>query len=107
MKNRPRIVTAAVLAVFSAVVCIAALRAPEARTPPAETEAPASAEAAEYYLRDCDGFIAVYRGASSTPIDITDIETATLNDTDMELIHNGIPAESRNELLLLLEDLGS
>lgn len=104
MKIKPRIATVAALAVFSAVVCVAALRAPEAEAPAEEDQAP---PAAEYYLRDCDGFIAVYRGASSTPIDITEIETATLNDTDFELLQNGIPAESRNELLLLLEDLGS
>ncbi|MDO4815160.1 MAG: hypothetical protein Q4A83_00960 [Bacillota bacterium] len=104
MKNKRRIAAAAVLAVFSALVCVAALRAPKAEVPAEEDQAP---PAAEYYLRDCDGFIAVYRGASATPINITEIETATLNDTDFELLQKGIPAESRNELLLLLEDLSS
>ncbi len=104
MKIKPKAATLAVLAVLSAAVCAAALRTPKAETPPPTDKV---SEAAEYYLRDCGGFIAVYRGASSTPIDVTDIETATLNDTDAELIHSGIPVQSRNELLLLLEDLGS
>ncbi len=104
MKIKPKVATLAVLAVLSATVCAAALRTPEAETQPPTDKV---SEAAEYYLRDCGGFIAVYRGASSTPIDVTDIETATLNDTDAELIQSGIPVQSRNELLLLLEDLGS
>ena len=63
---------------------------------------------AEYYLRDCSGYVAVFKGEkSNTPIEITEIETETLNDVDRQLLKDGIPAENKNELLMLLEDLGS
>lgn len=104
MKFKTRVTAVAVLAVLSAAVCTAAFVLPDA-APAEETEERETA--AEYYLRDCEGYVAVYRGASVTPSDVTDIETATLNDTDVKLLRSGIPARSRNELLLLLEDLGS
>ncbi len=63
---------------------------------------------AEYYLRDCSGYVAVFKGESTdTPIEITDIETQTLNNVDRRLLADGIPAEDKNELLMLLEDLSS
>lgn len=63
---------------------------------------------AEYYLRDCSGYVAVFKGErSNTPIEITEIETETLNNVDRQLLKDGIPAENKNELLMLLEDLGS
>ena len=40
-------------------------------------------------------------------MEITDIETDTLNDYDRELLQNGIPAQSKAELLSLLEDFSS
>lgn len=104
MKRKSRIVIAALTAALVSVIAAAAFTLPEQPSP----VQPVAEEAAEdYYLRDCDGYIAVYRGSSSTPLDITDIETATLNDTDINLLRSGIPAHSRNELLMLLEDLGS
>lgn len=104
MKLKSRAATLALCTVLSGIFCAAALSMPEAAE---EKENVQTESAAEYYLRDCDGFIAVYRGKSSHPVDVTDIETATLNDTDMKMLMDGIPAQSRNELLLLLEDLGS
>lgn len=63
---------------------------------------------AEYYLRDCSGYIAVFKGArSNTPIEITEIETETLNNVDRQLLKDGIPAVDKNELLMLLEDFSS
>ena len=63
---------------------------------------------AEYYLRDCDGLVAVFRGKSSSrPIETTDIETEALSDVDRELLKRGIPAQNKYELLCLLEDFSS
>ena len=105
MKNKAKafLLTAAVLLTAAAVI---AAVYPE-NEPDEVFSPPAEEISAEFYLRDCDGFIAVYRGDSSTPIDVTDIETATLTSTDAEKLSVGIPARSRNELLMLLEDLGS
>jgi len=101
LKIKPKTLTLAVLMALSLLSAVAALR-----VSCSEPE-PIAQEAAEFYLRDCEGYIAVYRGVSATPAEVTEIETATLNDTDAKLILEGIPVMSRNELLLLLEDLGS
>ena len=64
--------------------------------------------AAEYYLRACDGYVAVYAdGRARSPVTVTDIETSQLRRTDRALLDNGIPVTDRRELLFLLEDLGS
>lgn len=63
---------------------------------------------ARYYLRDCDGFVAVFadsRGRS--PMSVTSIEVSGLRSTDRAMIERGIPVSDRTELLELLEDLGS
>lgn len=106
MKMKTRIITAGALILLSVGALTAAISGEKGETAPAPTET-VQATAAEFYLRDCDGYIAIFRGASSEPVDVTDIETATLNDTDARLLRQGIPADSRSELLLLLEDLGS
>lgn len=63
---------------------------------------------AEYYLRSCNGYVAVYSvGRSRSPMTMTDIETAQLRGMDRALLDNGIPVLDRAALLYLLEDLGS
>ena len=65
-------------------------------------------DSAEFFLRPCDGFVAVYEGRrEKTPVSVTDIELANLRGTDRALVQKGIPVENRRELLRLLEDLGS
>lgn len=72
------------------------------------TELIKASVSAEYYLRDYDGVIAVFKSADAArPIETTEIETETLNDVDRELLRRGIPAENRQELLMLLEDFSS
>ena len=63
---------------------------------------------AEYFLRESDGYIAVFSGRRSRePVQVTGIETQRLRATDRLLLKDGIPAENSGELLHLLEDLGS
>ena len=63
---------------------------------------------AEYFLRENDGFVAVYSGKRSRePVQVTRIETSRLRAADRLLLKDGIPAENSGELLHLLEDLGS
>ena len=100
MKTKLKAAALAILTLEAAGLSIAAVSRPDSEPAPI-------AEPAAYYLRDCGGFVAVYRADDTTPLNITGIETATLNDTDARLLLDGIPADSRNELLLLLEDLGS
>ena len=44
---------------------------------------------------------------SRRPLQVTGIETAGLRRTDRELLRGGITVGSQEQLLLLLEDLGS
>lgn len=65
-------------------------------------------ESAEYYLREADGYVAVFSGKKErTPLSVTDIETAKLRAADKALVSRGIPVSGAAELLMLLEDLGS
>lgn len=65
-------------------------------------------EEAEYFLRPCQGYVAVYEGKlDKTPLSVTDIELNNLRGTDRALVQQGIPVGDRRELLALLEDLGS
>ena len=67
-----------------------------------QTEEPA------YLLRSRDGLVAVYEGENRrVPAVITDIELATLRRADRAMLDRGIPAADREQMLMLLEDLGS
>ena len=113
MKIKMKIAVLALLCVTAVAMTVGAVKsiaAPEAvSTPPvAVSNASVNNNNAEYYLRDCSGYVAVFRGADSkTPIKVTDIETETLNTVDRGLLEQGIPAENKNELLMLLEDFSS
>ena len=67
----------------------------------------AAAEKQGYCLRDWQGYIAVFEDGRQTPKTVTDIPTETLNNVDREKLKTGIEAETREELLSLLEDLSS
>ena len=67
----------------------------------------AAASASDYCLRDWQGYIAVFEGAGDTPKTVTEIPTETLNNVDRAKLKTGIRAETREELLSLLEDLSS
>lgn len=65
-------------------------------------------DAARYYLKSCDGLVAVYDAEKQrTPLKITVIETARLRNADRAMLDKGIPVTSKVQLLELLEDLGS
>ena len=63
---------------------------------------------AEFVLRDYEGYVSVFApGGDRKPLQVTGIETAGLRRTDRELLRGGITVGSQEQLLLLLEDLGS
>ncbi len=113
MKFKIKIAVLCVLCVTAVAMTVGAVKtiaAPDAVSPPpvAVSNASVDDKNAEYYLRDCSGYVAVFKGADSkTPIKVTDIETETLNTVDRGLLQQGIPAENKNELLMLLEDFSS
>ena len=64
--------------------------------------------ASGYLLGERDGNIAVFRSDDpDTPVTITNIQLATLREADRQMISAGLMAGSEDELLMLLEDLGS
>ncbi len=97
------IITAAlaVIAVWSATVCAGTFRR--------EAAAPESydGEAAAYVLRDWKGYVSVFDARSpNDPLQITAIRTGQLRRADQKLLQGGLTVGSREQLLLLLEDLG-
>lgn len=60
-----------------------------------------------YRLGEHKGLVAVYSGGDTEPVTVTDIELASLRQADRDMIARGMEAGSREELLRLLEDLGS
>ena len=67
----------------------------------------AQAESALYYLRESGGRVAVFEKARGRePLRVTKIELKSLREADRAMVEAGIPVLSRQELLLLLEDLG-
>lgn len=68
----------------------------------------AGEDMARFYLRDSGGYVAVYeRARDKTPMLVTDIELSCLRSADRAMVESGIPVLDRQELLQLLEDLGS
>lgn len=62
---------------------------------------------AQFLLREKDGYVAVYRNGENKPERVTEIETPLLRKADRAMLAKGIPAEDLDEMLSLLEDLGS
>lgn len=68
---------------------------------------PQDVENAQFILREYDGCVAVFAAGENTPITMTDISVRTLREADRALLNAGLPAADRDEVLTLLEDLGS
>lgn len=111
MKSNIKTAAVLCLSAVSIITCAAAFRI-GAETKPSEPAVAAMSytktQSDSYFLRECDGFIAVYSAENARePITVTDIEVCTLNDNDRAMLQNGIAAENKAELISLLEDLGS
>ena len=69
-----------------------------------------AARPGEYLVADYGGSVAVFDsadGSMENPLQVTDIELGSLRAADRALIETGVPVASREELMALLEDLGS
>jgi len=100
--------TLAALSLLSGTAAVKSIGAQEADNDTALASVNIQQSRAQYYLRDCEGYVAVFSDISSdTPLTVTDIETRTLTDTDREMLKKGIAAENKGELLRLLEDFNS
>ncbi len=98
----------AVSAVFSARSAITGIRESAGAASVASYEWSCDENDAEYVLREYAGHIGVFEaGGGKTPLTVTDIETKNLREADREMLGVGIAVADRDELLTLLEDLGS
>ena len=61
---------------------------------------------APYLLRDSGGRIALYRQGEEEPVQVYDLYTHLLPQTDVLSLQKGIPIENEEQLDRLLEDLG-
>ena len=74
----------------------------------AETAVSVQTEMREYVVREHNGKIAVFsNGFQTTPMLETDIPTDGLRETDRQMLRDGIEAASYEDVIALLEDLGS
>ena len=91
----------AVIALWAAVTCAGTFR--HARAEAISFDG----LSAEYVLRDWKGYVTVFDpDAPAVPLQITGIRTAQLRRADQKLLEGGLTVGSREQLLLLLEDLG-
>ena len=61
-----------------------------------------------YVLREYDGYIGIYiKGKTRLPVTVTDIEVRSLTGADRELVQAGLDVQGRENLMMILEDLGS
>lgn len=60
-----------------------------------------------YLVKARDGFVCVYYSGEDYPAVITEIPLENLREYDRELVISGFEVGSRDQLMLLLEDLGS
>ena len=97
--------------VLGAMCLCAALSGGTALTQYARTAtetASCAAAAGCYVLRDCGGYVAVYDGTKAKkPTTVTDIQISTLRAVDRQMLENGLVLDSREKLMMTLEDLGS
>ena len=110
MKNTFKKLTLCVLALTAVITGSAAVKSmgdAGENNAPGQNISLAAADKAAYCLRDWQGYVAVFEGDGQTPSTMTDIPTETLNKVDREKLRSGIEAETREELLSLLEDFSS
>jgi len=74
---------------------------------PAVEEKYTSFQTAAYIVKEHGGYVAVFSSNPSRLLEVTEIPVGTLPSGDRSLLHTGITAENRRELLMLLEDLNS
>lgn len=58
-----------------------------------------------YVLRDCGGFLAIYRGKSPVPFSVLEYQTSFLNEYDRSLAEEGISVPDETSMRILIEDL--
>lgn len=74
--------------------------------PQEPAESTSFGQSAPYLLRDDGGRIALFRPGEEEPVEVYDLYTHLLPQEDVLSLQKGIPVESEEQLLRLLEDFG-
>ena len=97
-------------AAFTGAEALSTMKRTESGSLPEEVYAryAALADTAEFFLRNERGYVAVFnRQKGRSPVTVTAIEVAGLREADAAMLERGIPVADMEQLLALLEDLGS
>lgn len=97
-------------ALFTGAEALRSLRNTPGEPFPEELYAPfaRNADTAAYFLRREGDYVGVFPSRrGKEPLRVTAIELRNLRRVDRAMIEAGLPVRSRQELLQLLEDLGS
>jgi hypothetical protein len=98
----------AVTAVFTAFWALRSIGAKAEGAPAAAYEWSCDEADAAFVLREYEGYVGVFEGGGGkTPLTVTDIAVDGLREADRDMLGAGIAVADRDELLTLLEDLGS
>ena len=101
------------LLMLGAFLCSAAtvqsflLQSASRKSFPVVEEKYTSYDTAAYILKEQDGYVAVFSSKDSKLLELTAIPVSTLRRADRTLLETGIAADSRESLLMLLEDFNS
>ncbi len=109
MKSKTKIALIGVLlicAVFSAA--FSTVRYVQKENSNATAECMSETDSGSYILKEYEGHVAVYMANDlKNPITVTDIQVSTLRELDKKLMQTGMKIDSRERLMMTLEDLGS
>jgi hypothetical protein len=97
-----------VLAALAVVMSASALSEiqPKSQSPSDSVQSVADSET--YVLKEYEGYVGIYiKGETRLPITVTDIEVRTLPEADQNAIMDGLDVEGKENLMMILEDLGS
>ena len=100
------LVAAALLCMYATVLSFVQREAAE-KILPAVEEKYTSFETAAYILKERNGYVAVFSSNNKQLLEMTAIPVSSLRRADRALLQDGITADSREALLLLLEDFNS
>lgn len=107
MKRKTKLTVVTALSLCSVFCAGAAVSSVRGDVTPAQVVSYDGAQA-EYIVRDYEGYVGVFDAdRDRTPLQVTAIEVSALRQTDRDLLQGGISVGDREQLLLLLEDLGS
>jgi len=106
-RNLRHITLLAIVAISLFISLLSAVQYVSAAKEPSNNLSSIESQSDGYLLKDCNGFVGVYYSGEDYPAVITEISLDSLRQYDRELVISGFRVESREQLMSVLEDLGS